>query len=112
MNEQAQAAVDASPLSSEGFEDLLLRASLNFRFVTALQARRERTFAGCHSAPIGETAGFVWQVLSQRGPATFTALIDEIGVTESLFYMAVGWLAREGKIDFENRDGDYAIRLL
>jgi len=32
-------------------------------------------------------------------------------VPESLFFMAVGWLARENKITIEPCHGDYEIRL-
>lgn len=111
MNEDAQVAEHASPLSSEVFEDLLLRASLNSHFVTPLHERRHRAFVCRDATPIGETAGLVWQVLSRRGPTTFATLTDAIGVTESLFYMAVGWLAREGKLEIAPSDGDYEIRL-
>ena len=111
MNEQTQAAASASFLSSEAFENLLLRASLNFHFVTPLSGVRRLDLVHRDSSPIGETAGLVWQALAQRGPATFASLIDEIGVTESLFYMAVGWLAREDKLEIAPRGGDYEIRL-
>jgi hypothetical protein len=38
-------------------------------------------------------------------------MMNEPNVTESVFFMAVGWLAREGKIEFEPCEGDYTIRL-
>jgi hypothetical protein len=50
-------------------------------------------------------------MLSDGGPTTFATLIDAIGVPESLFFMAVGWLARENKITIEPHNGDYEIRL-
>jgi hypothetical protein len=61
--------------------------------------------------PIGETAGVLWHILFEQGPATFAPLIEAMGVPESLFFMAVGWLARENKITIEPRDGDYEMRL-
>ena len=111
MNEDAQVAEHASPLSSETFEDLLVRASLNSHFVRPVNDERRRELVHGDTSPIGETAGVVWQALAQRGPTTFATLIDAIGVTESLFYMAVGWLAREGKLEIAPNDGDYEIRL-
>jgi hypothetical protein len=36
-------------------------------------------------------------MLSDLGPTTFALLIETIAVPESLFFMAVGWLAREIK---------------
>lgn len=62
-------------------------------------------------SPIDETAGAVWHMLSDGGPTTLASLIEAAGVPESLFFMAVGWLARENKITIEPCDGDYEIRL-
>jgi hypothetical protein len=42
---------------------------------------------------------------------TFASMMNELNVPESVFFMAVGWLAREGKIEFEPCGGDYRIRL-
>jgi hypothetical protein len=50
-------------------------------------------------------------MLSDLGPTTFALLIEAVGVPESLFFMAVGWLARENKITIEPHDGDYQMRL-
>ena len=63
-----------------------------------------------HSA-IGETAGEIWCALSANGPQTFAALMEELDAPQSVFFMAIGWLSREGKIEFEPADGDYLIRL-
>lgn len=45
------------------------------------------------------------------GPPTFAPLIEAIAVPEGLFFMAIGWLARENKITIERDDGDYEVRL-
>jgi Winged helix-turn-helix domain (DUF2582) len=50
-------------------------------------------------------------MLSAQGPTSFALLIEAIGAPESLFFMAVGWLARENKITIEPLDGDYEMRL-
>ncbi len=60
---------------------------------------------------IGETAGTVWQTLSQHGPLTFAALMEEVNAPQSLFFMAIGWLSREHKLKIEPADGDYLIAL-
>lgn len=60
---------------------------------------------------IGETAGVVWRALSKEGPLTFAALMEEVNVPESLFFMAVGWLSREEKLAFEPEGGDYLVSL-
>jgi len=53
---------------------------------------------------IGETAGRVYQALEQKGEMTLSALQKTTGVSEStLIHQAMGWLAREGKIDFQKK---------
>jgi hypothetical protein len=60
---------------------------------------------------IGETAGAVWVVLSKDGPLTFSALMQTVNVPQSLLFMAIGWLSREEKLQFESAGGDYVVRL-
>jgi Winged helix-turn-helix domain (DUF2582) len=60
---------------------------------------------------IGETAGTVWETLSKQGPLTCAALMEEVNLPQSLFFMAIGWLAREQKLRIEPADGDYMIAL-
>ncbi len=52
-------------------------------------------------AEIGQTAGAVWQVLSQRGPQTLAKLVKEVDAPRDTVMQALGWLAREDKIDIE-----------
>lgn len=104
---QLQSAEPISHLFSEAFDQLLRRAAA---YSTLLRVRS----LGDDShefAPIGETAGALWHMLSDGGPTTFATLIEIAGVPESLFFMSVGWLARENKITIEPGDGDYEIRL-
>jgi len=49
---------------------------------------------------IGETAGAVWHVLAEHGGQRLTALKKSIDAPAELVVAAVGWLAREGKLDF------------
>jgi len=49
---------------------------------------------------IGETAGEVWHVLAEHGGQSLTALKKSIDAPAELVVAAVGWLAREGKLDF------------
>ena len=60
---------------------------------------------------IGETAGTIWEILSQQGPLSFAALMEEVNAPQSLFFMAIGWLSREEKLQFDQANGDYLIRL-
>jgi len=49
---------------------------------------------------IGAAAGQVWEALNAGGELTLAQLKKAAGVEEPLFGMAVGWLAREGKLAF------------
>jgi hypothetical protein len=49
---------------------------------------------------IGLTAGSVWLYLSDNGATSLAALKKEIGGSADLVLAAIGWLAREEKLDF------------
>jgi hypothetical protein len=48
---------------------------------------------------IGETAGVVWRVLSEGGPMSLAKLVKAVGEPRDSVMQALGWLAREGKIN-------------
>jgi hypothetical protein len=48
---------------------------------------------------IGETAGAVWHALNDSGPLSLAKLVERVGGNRDVVMQAVGWLAREGKID-------------
>jgi len=50
---------------------------------------------------IGETAGRVWQVLHEHGGMDISRLVKMVRQSEGLVHQAVGWLAREDKIDIQ-----------
>lgn len=52
---------------------------------------------------IGHVAGAIWHYLEENNEATVTKITREIGGTERSVLMGVGWLAREGKLDFNQR---------
>jgi len=62
-------------------------------------------------AQVGETAGAIWQALSTAGPLEMAALMEEVDAPQGVFFMAVGWLAREDKLEIEPANGDYTVRL-
>jgi hypothetical protein len=51
------------------------------------------------NAQVGETAGKVWNVLNDGGPQTFTQLKKKLDGSGELLSFALGWLAREDKVD-------------
>jgi Winged helix-turn-helix domain (DUF2582) len=50
-------------------------------------------------ASIGEMAGVVWCTLSENGPMTMAKLVKAVGEPRDEVMLALGWLAREDKID-------------
>jgi hypothetical protein len=60
---------------------------------------------------IGETAGQVWRTLGARKRVALTSLpkvMDQDGI---LIQQAVGWLARENKVEFEKQGRAVYVRL-
>lgn len=51
-------------------------------------------------AELGEAAGISWQYLDQHGETTLAKLKQGTKLSEQLLLMALGWLAREGKLTF------------
>jgi hypothetical protein len=60
---------------------------------------------------IGETAGVVWQFLEEHGRTTLTTVVRAIGVHSDMVLMAVGWLAREGKVELVQEKRSVYIQL-
>jgi hypothetical protein len=50
---------------------------------------------------IGKTAGAIWDALQKNERLAISKLPKIIKQRESLTYQAVGWLAREDKVDYE-----------
>ena len=53
---------------------------------------------------IGENAGKVWHLLSNNTKWDIEGLKGESGLNTIELYSAIGWLARENKIDFDVSD--------
>lgn len=48
---------------------------------------------------IGETAGRVWNLLNDEGPHTLPQIKKKLKGSGELVSFALGWLAREDKVD-------------
>ena len=48
---------------------------------------------------IGANAGLIWNALNANGKMTESKLKKESGLGSAEFYTALGWLAREGKLN-------------
>lgn len=61
---------------------------------------------------IGETAGKIYRALEKGGAMEASSLQKEINVSDSaLFNQALGWLAREDKIDFRKKGKAWTVSL-
>jgi hypothetical protein len=97
------------PEQPEHFERLLRRAAA-YCWLERFKSQASKGAFPVSYMQIGETAGAVWNTLSE-GPQTLAALMEEIDAPQSLFFMAIGWLLREGKLAFESANGDYVVSL-
>jgi hypothetical protein len=61
-------------------------------------------------AKIGENAGRVWGAL-QNGALDLKALKKATKLKNDELAFALGWLAREGKVNFGEKDGEIVVAL-
>lgn len=61
---------------------------------------------------IGTNAGALWTILDAEGKKTLKELKKASKLTEKDMYAALGWLAREGKITFNELKEDWEVVLL
>jgi hypothetical protein len=60
---------------------------------------------------IGMAAGLVWQYLNENGAVTLSKLARDIDAPRDLVMQGVGWLAREGKVSFQEGSRSKLISL-
>lgn len=63
---------------------------------------------------IGTNAGIIWNLLNNNQRWSIQQLIDVSGLSEKEVYTAIGWLARENKIEMDKSvDGreDYYLMI-
>jgi hypothetical protein len=60
---------------------------------------------------IGTTAGQVWEYLSNNDEVTMTALKKDLSLKTDEATMALGWLAREDKINFNKKGSTMKVSL-
>lgn len=64
-----------------------------------------------HKDVIGAAAGKVWKVLGAKDKVALTTLPKVLEEDGALVNQAVGWLAREGKIEFEKQGRAVYVKL-
>ena len=52
---------------------------------------------------IGETAGVVWIYLKEHGATSSATLAKETKIDKTMLERSIGWLAREGKVEFQKK---------
>ena len=61
---------------------------------------------------VGETAGLVWHALDENGPLSLAKLVERVGGNRDVVMQAVGWLARESKIEIAETKRGRVISLV
>jgi hypothetical protein len=67
--------------------------------------------ATCGVEQIGETAGDVWRLLTDRGSLSMAQIVKQLDAPRDLVMMALGWLAREDKIAIDNESRGRTVSL-
>lgn len=62
-------------------------------------------------AQVGEMAGKVWNLLNDRGPQTLAQLKKSLDGAGELVGFAVGWLAREDKVEIRVEKKSFRLQL-
>jgi hypothetical protein len=60
---------------------------------------------------IGETAGTVWKALDKHGSMSLAKLVEKVGGNRDVVMQAIGWLAREDKLDISETSRGRIIAL-
>lgn len=60
---------------------------------------------------VGEAAGKVWQALSAGGPQTVAQLKKHLNGSSELVNFALGWLAREDKVEISQEKKSFKVKL-
>jgi hypothetical protein len=63
------------------------------------------------TSEIGFNAGKIWEYLDENKEQPVKDLIKKLKMSTSDFYMAVGWLSREGKLSHKELEGVMTVSL-
>lgn len=62
---------------------------------------------------IGTNAGLVWNALNEGGKMSIKAVKKATKIkADKDLYAAFGWLAKEGKLAFKEKDGEMFVELI
>lgn len=60
---------------------------------------------------IGDAAGAVWRCLQDSGPQNMSSLKKKLKLDDKCLYVSLGWLAREDKIIFQQKNRAIVVAL-
>ena len=60
---------------------------------------------------VGEAAGEVWHLLNDNGPQTLAQIKKKVNGSGDLVGFALGWLAREDKIEISKDKNSFKVTL-
>jgi Protein of unknown function (DUF2582). len=60
---------------------------------------------------VGYSAGEIWRYLLENGESSPIKIKANLGLSNTMLYLALGWLAREDKVNIVQHDYSYKISL-
>ncbi|MCL1971780.1 MAG: winged helix-turn-helix domain-containing protein [Endomicrobia bacterium] len=60
---------------------------------------------------VGFAAGEIWKYLLENGESSPIKIKANLGLSNTMLYLALGWLAREDKVNIVQQDYSYRISL-
>ena len=63
------------------------------------------------NAQVGEAAGKIWHLLNDHGPQTLAQIKKKVNGSGDLVVFALGWLAREDKVEISQEKKSYKVTL-
>jgi len=60
---------------------------------------------------IGHTAGKIWETLRDQKPVSVSRLPKLVGEKDAVVYQALGWLAREDKIEYHTKSNRTSVSI-
>lgn len=60
---------------------------------------------------IGKDAGLILQILAEQGSLSISELEKLTGYRKEYIYLSLGWLSREDKINYQDKDDGLYIEL-
>ncbi|WP_265348010.1 winged helix-turn-helix domain-containing protein [Candidatus Azobacteroides pseudotrichonymphae] len=80
--------------------------------VSSIQRRATQKVLSVNAeVEIGSNAGRVWSLLNEEGTKSVKEIIKRTKFSELEIYLSVGWLAREGKLNFEEQNNEMYLSL-